>query len=170
VKIRGRVLKANATMGDVASKAAEEAAAVMKIEAPKGDTGRLAQNIDHTPAVWHPGGAGGGGYWEARAGVKYFGEIYPLLLMKGTGQHKQEGLGNLSELSGVLGSLVRDSPAGRIYPRPGNVFPITAGGGLHFRMWQTGMRPQTAWVTQSQEVAKREVGRGIKTFDRLGWL
>lgn len=49
--------------------------------------GMLRENVDRTPVTWRPGGAGGGGYYEAAYGVKRGPGIgrYPLYVEFGTG-------------------------------------------------------------------------------------
>lgn len=63
-----------------------------RIYAPVGETGGLIKAIDKTKVQWHPGGAGGGGTWEATAGVKPVNtaraeqRIYPGFVHGGTGK------------------------------------------------------------------------------------
>lgn len=49
--------------------------------------GMLREHVDRTPVTWRPGGAGGGGYYEAAFGVKrgYGISRYPLYVEFGTG-------------------------------------------------------------------------------------
>jgi hypothetical protein len=66
------------------------AASWIRIYAPRGETGALLRHVDHTGPQWRPGGLGGGGSWEASAGVKTVltnlggSKIYPLYPEVGT--------------------------------------------------------------------------------------
>lgn len=144
-KIHGDINRLMKDSADLAREAATAAAEVMSNEAPIGETGGLVSRITHDDhATWHPGGAGGGGFWEATAGVLDTGEDYPLFVAGGTGEHAGEGLD-----PGGIGLPAK----GRITPAEGNVFPMMVMGGLIFRQWQRGQRAQTDWITGAQEAA-----------------
>lgn len=49
-------------------------------------------HIDRTPTVWVPGGAGGGGTWEAIAGIKAGESKHPIYVEFGTGIYAGRGL------------------------------------------------------------------------------
>lgn len=61
----------------------------IRIYAPQGETGALIRHVNRTAVGWHPGGAGGGGTYEAMAGVRGIDtagsrRIYPTWVEKGT--------------------------------------------------------------------------------------
>ena len=153
IKVRGRVEYAQNALKNMAEDAARRGAEELRVGAPRGDTGGLISRIDHTDAEWNPGGAGGGGYWEAVAGVLDTGDDYPLFVFKGTGQKKQ----GIAEAVSVLQSigLAGEFRAGRIYPSQGNVFPMMTISGLIFRAWHTGQEPQTQWVENAQRMVNQ---------------
>lgn len=56
-----------------------------RIYAPDGPTGYIQRHLDATGAQFRPGGAGGGGSYEAVAGVKRGDSKHPLYVHQGTG-------------------------------------------------------------------------------------
>jgi hypothetical protein len=48
-------------------------------------TSYTLRHVERTGAVWRPGGAGGGGQWEAWVGVKAGTSMHPLYADQGTG-------------------------------------------------------------------------------------
>lgn len=152
IKVKGRAEYMGHAVKNLAEDAARRGAEVMRTEAPRGETGQLANRIDFSDADWHPGGAGGGGFWEAVAGVIDTGDDYPLYVFHGTNEEgrslwtalERAGVGNLGQ--GI---------AGVIRPAEGNVFPIHTAGGLIYRMWQRGQEPQQDWVLHAQEETNR---------------
>lgn len=143
-KVRGDIERTVDESRELALEAAALGAETMAEMAPRGQTGELHERITHDDtALWHPGGEGGGGYWETAAGVLDTGDDYPLFVAGGTGEFAGEGL------SGLLGIPSK----GRIYPSQGNVFPMQIMGLTIFRAWQTGQRPQTDWITAAQQAA-----------------
>lgn len=73
----------------IPARLAAYAKANIQLEAPGGSTSGIYHATDSTGSFFHPGGAGGGGNWEAQAGVKTVPSIhgpslYPLYVHEGT--------------------------------------------------------------------------------------
>lgn len=68
---------------------ADRSDSFIRIYAPGGAIGGIAQATSHTETFYHPGGAGGGGSYEAQAGVTavptiHGPSLYPLYVHEGT--------------------------------------------------------------------------------------
>lgn len=63
----------------------------MRLYVPKGETRRILQATDASSATWRPGGAGGGGQWEAVVGVKRTAP-HAAFVASGTGIYAGRGL------------------------------------------------------------------------------
>ena len=55
-------------------------------------TSYTLRHVERTAAVWRPGGAGGGGNWEAVVGVKAGTSKHPLYVERGTGIYGETGM------------------------------------------------------------------------------
>ncbi len=131
--------------------AAKAAASKMYVEAPVGKTGGLKRRIDWSHAFFHPGGAGGGGYWEAHAGVTA-GDPYPTHVFHGTGIYGPTGerikpaTGNVMVLYGLEKSREFDFSKNNVVlgkPRIGPIYTRSI----------KGQRPQQHWVEAGQDTA-----------------
>lgn len=136
---------------DIVEGAAQRSAQTMQRHAPKGKTGGLYRRIGWTHARWHPGGAGGGGYWEADSGVGP-GDPYPTHVFHGTGIYGESGeyirarTGNVMVIDGFK---PRDMIGGKAsHIRPGPIFT----------KYIKGQKPQTDWVFFAQRSAHNYVG------------
>jgi hypothetical protein len=135
----------------IIDKAAQEGVRVMVELVPKerGRAGGTASRIHAKAPIWHAGGAGGGGYWEAHAVVEEenVGTERSLadLIVRGTGIHGPFG-------SPVIG-------------RAGNVMAFEAGGKTLFRRSVKGMEPQREWIDAGEEAARDEAQKGVFRFD-----
>lgn len=110
----------------------------MKLLAPTGETLKLFGSIHAGPVEFHPGGAGGGGFYEAELSV---GEDVPYtrFVVEGTG-----GKGN------------------KIYPAQGNVLRIQKHGEKDsFVKWITGQDPQSDFIEIPQRIADEIISEAI---------
>lgn len=93
-------------------------------------------------AEFKPGGAGGGGYWEARVGIdEERAPSHLKYVLEGTGRH------------GPFGTRI---DAGSHHP-----FTIMKEGALNFRMWSGGQRPNRRWLTVAQGAARAHIIDGL---------
>jgi len=63
----------------------------------------LMNHIDRDGPVWMPGGAGGGGTWQAVVGIKEGRSRHPLYVEQGTGIYAGKGLIWASGVKGLTG-------------------------------------------------------------------
>lgn len=131
----------------IATEAAKVGADVMRAGAPR-KSGQLAARIDWTEARFHLGGAGGGGFWEANAGVRSEpGNNYPTHVFTGTGIYGPYGTpvvpatGNILVLNDYKSRDMVSGVAGKA--RPGPIYT------RHVK----GQRPQTEWVHDANDAA-----------------
>lgn len=135
VELPGIAARQVAHMRDVAEGAAKVGAAWMRWMAPKRSSD-LANAVTSTDAVWHPGGLGGGGYWEAETYISEEEEDKARWVFEGTGIFKDGA-----------------TDADRIYPSTGNILAFMHNGHMVFARSVKGQEPQTEWVTGAQEAA-----------------
>jgi hypothetical protein len=119
-------------------KASVEAGTYMAAHVPF-HSGKLFRAIEVGPVKYHAGGAGGGGFYEARVGVNEDLAPHAIWVIEGTGIHG-EGRGN-------------------IQPANGNVMVFTSRGEKVFAASTEGQEPQSAWFEVAQEVADAVIRR-----------
>lgn len=152
-----------ASAGSRRMRNAAPASAPGMFDVPGGDRSRprLKSRIGVTPggATYHPGGAGGGGYWEQRFGVASAG-IRPLwmdpafIITVGTGER-----GKADAIHKRAFEFIRPG---------GGVMRFMHAGSKAFARRTRGQRPQDQWVREGQHAAGREVRRRMAEFDLLG--
>jgi hypothetical protein len=120
-------------------KATVEAGTYMAAHVPF-HSGALFRAIEIGPVVYHPGGAGGGGFYEAHVGVNEEIAPHAIFVVEGTG------------IYGPQQSM--------IYPAKGNVMVFEKGGeGSVFTKSSKGQEPRSAWFEVAQEVAEAVIRR-----------
>lgn len=155
-KVKGDADRLVAVSRDIAEDAAQQAALVMRFLAPEGTSDihvgyeTLKSRIDWSRATWHPGGVGGGGYWEAAAGVTRSTMHGPdddpaIFVYEGTG---------------LFGPFKR-----LIVPRAGNLLVFIDKGHKVFTRHVKGQPPQRLWVMASQDRANAVVAARIAEID-----
>lgn len=152
VKIKATGERLRAQTQELVQDAVLEGLRIAKRDAPRGKTYekrgniRLVDGITATPVTYHPGGTGGGGYWEAHLVAD--STVAPQLkwVMEGTG-------------------IRADPPRGRITPATGNVMVVQKlGEGPHFIRSAKGQRPQTEWWTRAHARMESVVEDGVNTI------
>jgi hypothetical protein len=147
-RINGDTDRLVETSKDIAEDAAQQAAYIMRFLAPEGDSDihvgyeTLKSRIDWSRATWHPGGAGGGGFWEAAAGVTR------------STMHKpdEDPAVYVYEGTGLFGPLRR-----LIVPRSGNFLVFIDKGKKVVTPYVKGQPPQRLWVMAAQDRANAVV-------------
>jgi hypothetical protein len=101
----------------------------------------IAESIRVSEAVFHPGGVGGGGYWEVHAGP---------------GPDKPEHFEYVWRGTGVFGPshMPYKSNVGGPMPVPGY--------GRGFAQSVAGQAPQQEWFAEAQRIAEGVVAEGIQ--------
>lgn len=130
------------------AEAVDEGRRVAEQEAPRGEErfhegGRIRDAIRVSEVRYAPGGAGGGGFYEADLYAS--SDIAPQVrfVMEGTA----------------------DEGRGLITPAHGNVFPIEKEGeGIRYRSWVHGQRPQTAWWDHAREATRHYIEAGLDSI------
>lgn len=146
--------------------AANEAGTYMAQHVPF-HSGQMYRAINVSEPKFHPGGAGGGGYWQAEVGVDR--EIAPHAewVIEGTGMHKTSGVKfpihtkfgqDLGNLPPSAQRAVRSGgPKGK-----GLVMAFEKEGeGTVFTHFSRGQRPQRAWFEEAMRKADRIISRRI---------
>lgn len=137
----------------IATRAAEEAAATMRFLVPKGTSDMfmgydtLESRISSTPAVYQPGGAGGGGTWVAKAGVRE-SPRFP--------DPKRDPAYWVYEGTGLFGPHRTE-----ILPRSGNFMVFKSKGRWVFTDVVKGQEPQRLWVSAAQDRANAVVANEL---------
>jgi hypothetical protein len=121
-------------------KASQEAGAYMASHVPQ-HSGKLFRAINVEPVRYHPGGAGGGGFYEANVGVDETQAPHAIFVIEGTGIYHREG------------------SRGNIRPASGNVMAFVDAGKEVFAAYTKGQEPQSAWFEVAQEVADAVIRR-----------
>jgi hypothetical protein len=116
--------------------AAERAYRTMRTKVPIGETAQLEFSIRKGPLTFHPGGAGGGGFYEIEVGP---GENAP--------EHLDFVFGGTSDLFGKAMRIQKH------------------GEPAHWIERRRGQPPQTEWVTDAQEEAREWIRRGLNEMD-----
>lgn len=155
-RVRGETDRLVSVSKDIAEDAAQQASYVMRFLAPEGTSDvhigyeTLKSRIDWSRARWHPGGAGGGGFWEAAAGV-----VRSVM-------HKpdQDPATFVYEGTGLFGPLKR-----LIVPRSGNLLVFIDKGKKVFTPFVKGQPPQRLWVMAAQDRANAVVAARIAVMD-----
>lgn len=138
--------------------AAKDAADLMRVLAPRGsyEKDEIAYDTIHSrvasdkTALYVPGGAGGGGTWTARAGVKR-SVRYP------DPDHDPASL--VTQGTGLYGPNPH-----MIYPRAGNLMVFKYEGKWWRMRWMKGQEPQTDWVERAQDRANAAVKAAVAMF------
>lgn len=155
-RLKGDVAVAKEFARNLTTKAATEGARTMRFLAPRGagDThlgyDTLESRISSTNAVWHPGGVGGGGYYEAKAGVRR-SPRFP--------DPKRDPASWVYEGTGLYGPRHR-----MIVARAGNFMVFKWQGRWFFMREIKGQEPQTLWVSAARERANAYVVSGLARF------
>lgn len=118
---------------------------------PNQGTETLKSRISWSRARWHPGGLGGGGTWEAVAGVKR-SPLHP--------DPMQDPATFVYEGTGLFGPLHR-----LIVPRSGNFLVFMDGARKVFTKHVKGQPPKRLWVTAAQDRANAVVAARIALID-----
>lgn len=160
-KLRGSADREKEWSQKVVTDAARQGAQVMRFLVPKGTSDMfigydtLESRIDSSDAAWHPGGPGGGGTWEARAGVRR-SPRHP--------DPMEDPAAYVYEGTGLFGPFRR-----LIVPRSGNFMAFKLNGRMVFTKFVKGQEPQRTWVIAAQERANAVVANALAIFnlDRL---
>lgn len=128
---------------DAVNEAAKKAGTHMALHVPF-HSGKMYRAINVGKAKFHPGGAGGGGTYEAHAGVDEAIAPHTRYVIEGTGIYN------------------REAPTNGIYPATGNVFAFQKNGEeTVFAAWTRGQMPQREWFEDAQEIARNEIARKV---------
>jgi hypothetical protein len=156
-KLRGDADRAKEWSQRVVTKASHEAAKVMRFLVPRGTSDMfigydtLESRIDSSKAIWHPGGLGGGGEWEAKAGVRR-SPRYP--------NPMEDPAAYVYEGTGLFGPFKR-----LIVPRSGNFLAFKWHGRMVFTKYVKGQEPQRTWVIAAQERANAVIASALAIFN-----
>jgi hypothetical protein len=142
VKARAIAEGVGRQLRDIVEQTARFMAEEMRQNAPV-DQGALRDSID-VDTGYAPGGAGGGGTYEARVtvgeGIPYFRYV-----VEGTGEK------------------VGHDP---IVAASGRVMPMQyEGKTLAFGAYSTGQDPQSQWITDAQELGRRYIEARVDALD-----
>jgi hypothetical protein len=128
--------------------AANDAGSYMKTHVPFHSGAVYRAIFVHTQSTYRPGGAGGGGSYEAVVGIDTVEAPHAETLLTG---------------SGIFNT---DEPKNGIYPAQGNVMVFRgAAGEKVFTAWTRGQEPQRAWYDDALELAARTIQAGIFGLD-----
>lgn len=155
--IRARAGVAQAAVKRIAEEAGDIAMTTMIARIPEGETGDAKSRIRKAPAMYRPGGAGGGGEWWSIVGLTE-GEVNYSFLLTGTGEDFDPVKAERYNIQRRPSSNV---VGGKIYSSTRNVMPIRGG----FARWQTGMEPKDLWYRMAIVEAREFVAASIKTLD-----
>lgn len=131
--------------------AVAEGVRVARESAPRGEMFRhhgptIADSIMAEPVRYHPGGAGGGGYYEASFSASSLIAPHLKFVFEGTGERGER-------------------PTGLIRPSQGNVMAIQKEGeGVHFRAWARGQFPQQRWWEDAEAHADEVLAAGVRSL------
>lgn len=160
IKIRGLGERLKKDIVEAISEAANEAETLLKEGAPVGETGRLKQSVHNGGVSFHPGGLGGGGFYEVDVSV---GEGVPYLrhVVEGTGIHA--GRGNITPNTA---SMMHWEGA-KIW---GN--PLIAKKGIsaknaksHWAKETSGQKGQDEWIIAANAKANEVMERKVREID-----
>ena len=131
------------SLRQVVGHAANEAGTYMAQHVPY-HSGKMYQAINVSEPKFRPGGAGGGGYYEAHVSVDRSIAPHAEYVIEGTGLYD------------------RNAPTNGIYPSNGTVLAFQKDGeGTVFTAWTTGQRPQREWFEEAMRKAERIISRRI---------
>jgi len=131
---------------DATNDAARAAYEHAKLFAPQGESGNLRAAIEFDPAVYQPGGLGGGGEWRSTVAVD--GTLAPQArwLIEGTGIYKPGGF--------------------PIRPRQAKAMVFFKHGeGPRFRQVVAGQERQDEWWEGALDVARRVLEERLAALD-----
>lgn len=142
IRVRGVDSSVKRQIRELIEEAAEAALGEMLARVPRsGKSDSIADSIDKSGVVFHPGGLGGGGYWEVRVGPGADAPEHLEYVLEGTGVH------------GRFHSV--------IYPDLKKAMAFEGNLGHIARRSVLGQEAQTAWLVESQEAARETVSLGI---------
>lgn len=126
----------------------------------RGDHTHLRDTIHTSGIMYHPGGAGGGGFYEMEISVGEEG-VTPQLgfILYGTHGPIHAGQGNLGF------GVSRDRPSALPFTRA-QAMPLSTERGTIFRTSVRGQRPQTEWLEAAHAVARSELSKGVRDIGR----
>lgn len=157
IKIRGLGERLKRDIVEAISEAGREAETALRAGAPVGETGRLSRSVNLGGVSFHPGGLGGGGFYELELNV---GEGVPYLqhVVEGTGIHV--GHGNITPREK---SVMHWTGA----KRWGDPRKAAKGirGDKHFATETEGQEPNDKWIRGAQAVANEVMERKIREID-----
>jgi len=121
-------------------------------------TDYILRHISREPPTWFPGGVGGGGEWEAVAGIKAGTSMHPLYAEFGTGIYAGRGLIR-ARMDRAPASVIATGHK-RLTRRQGGVITFQKlGEPRKFRWWVRGQRGQhyfyQTWRTLNVYAASR---------------
>jgi hypothetical protein len=116
-------------------------------------TAYTLRHTDASGAHWRPGGAGGGGEWEAVTGVKAGSSRHPIYAMSGTGIYAGRGI-ITPRLDRALASVITTSRLrGSFFNRTQPALRLSAPGRpTGYRYWVAGQRGQNFLYATYQQV------------------
>jgi hypothetical protein len=161
IKVRGIEESLKRDIVEAISEGAREAETVLAAGAPEGQTGRLRRSVKNDGVSFHPGGLGGGGFWEAEVSV---GEGVPYLrhVVEGTGIHA--GKGNISPTS----KSMMHWNDGKLWGNPLTALKgsrFTQGGISHWAHSTQGQKPNDKWIRAAQVAANEVMERNLREID-----
>jgi hypothetical protein len=130
--------------------AVSEGVRVAKAEAPSGRDSRheirIVDAITSTPVVYHPGGAGGGGFYEATIEASALVAPHLRWVFEGTGLHDPQG-------------------AHLIRPSHGNVMGIQKEGEpTSYVRWTRGQARQQRWWEEAEQATDTVLAAGVRSL------
>lgn len=157
LRIRGIEKRLKADIVEAISAAANEAQQVLEQGAPRGDSHRLAASVRNDGVSFHPGGLGGGGFWEVDVSVGE-GIDYLKFVVEGTGIHA--GRGNIT----AHGPYPMRWKGATIWGDPRKARRGIRGD-THIAFETEGQEPQEQWITNANLRAQGEIARRVAEID-----
>lgn len=157
-RVRGDAERAKEASRAIATKAVKEAATTMRFLAPRSSEDNmfigydtLASRINWSRAIYKPGGAGGGGAWVAKAGVRRSPRFTNPL--DDPAVYVYEGTGLFGPFHRVITS------------RAGNFMVFKYKGRWIITDQVKGQEPQRLWVDAAQDRANAVVAEWLGKFE-----
>lgn len=157
LRIRGLGERLKKDIVEAISEAANEAETLLTEGAPQGETGRLKRSVKNNGVSFHPGGLGGGGFYEVDVSV---GEGVPYLrhVVEGTGIHA--GRGNIQPAT----KSQMHWEGGRVWGNPQRA-KKGIDGTQHWAFETQGQKPQDEWITAANVKANEVIERKVREID-----